>query len=112
MDEKIKEIEKSVEGEYIYDSNNPSVRVKQVQYLLSEYDRLEARVKELEDKLTILQDHANGMGEIISNQTKIRIGLEGELTVANEQVKGLEEEKSKMVKLSPENMKKLGWSYT
>jgi len=29
-----------------------------------------------------------------------------------EQVKGLGEEKSKMVKLSPENMKKLGWSYT
>jgi len=150
------EIKESVEGEYVYASNNPSVRVKQVKFLLSECEKLEGqvkswkdgpirltslkycekhnalglptmingnlaccleqrikeledfitwgypsdhfdllvKVKELEEKLNTLQDHANGMGEIIHNQTKIRIGLEGELTVANGQVKQLEDERN------------------
>lgn len=56
-------------------------------------EQLSAKIKELEEELNTLQNHANNMGEIISNQTKIRIGLEGELTVANEHIKQLEGER-------------------
>ena len=41
------EIKESVEGEYVYASNNPSVRVKQVKFLLSEIRELEEGIKEV-----------------------------------------------------------------
>lgn len=90
------EIRKSIE--HPCEPKVPTIRIEQIRFLLFECERLEAKVKELEEKLNTLQNHANNMGEIISNQTKIRIGLEGELTVANERIKELEGDKYELKK--------------